>query len=204
MIQFVVSQVFGGIALILVCISYFLNKNKFLFLQIFANVFYGAAFLVSLSLVAGINTFISIFRCILILYYEKQNKTFPIYYLIIFCLIYICIGIVFYKNAWDIITMLSPILFTLAMIMKKMIVVKWFMLFPNLALMLYCVLNRFYTSAVLDLIEFIVILVAIIVYYIEEYKNKDKSYKIIKKIVFDKWLVLILISNKLVIFFVLW
>ena len=80
MVQFIISQIFGGIALILVCISYFLSKNKFLFFQIVANLFYGAAFLVSLSLVAGINTIISILRCLLILYYEKQNKDFPIYF----------------------------------------------------------------------------------------------------------------------------
>lgn len=186
MVQFIISQIFGGIALILVCISYFLSKNKFLFFQIVANLFYGAAFLVSLSLVAGINTIISILRCLLILYYEKQNKDFPIYFLVTFCLIYISVGVVFYKNAWDIITMFSPTLFTIAMIMRKMIAVKWFMLFPNLALILYCVFNKFYTSAILDLVEFIVILVAIVMYYIEKHRNKDISYNIIKKIAFDK------------------
>ena len=34
MINFVLSQIFGGIALILICISYFTNKKKFLILNI--------------------------------------------------------------------------------------------------------------------------------------------------------------------------
>ena len=186
MLQFIISQLFGAFALILVCISYFLNKDKFLFIQILSNVFYGAAFLASSSLVAGINTFISILRCAIILYYEKKNKQFPAYYFFLFCLIYICVGILFYKKPWDILTMFTPIFFMLALLMKKMITVKWAIFFPNVALVVYCFFNRLYTSAILDLIESIVLFVAIMVYYIKEHKNQDKSYKIIKKIVYDK------------------
>lgn len=186
MTSFILSQIFGGIALILVCISYFLSKKSFLFVQIIANVFYGGAFIASLSLVGGINTFVSIIRCVILYYYEKKDKAVPLYYLFIFGAIYLGVGIVFFDGYWDIITMFSPIMFTFAMMMKRMIMVKWFMLFPNLALTFFCVFNEFYTSAILDFIEFSVILVAILTYYIQKRQNVDNSYKIIRAIAFDK------------------
>ena len=172
MSNFIISQILGGVALILVCISYFLNKKYFLICQIFANVFYGAGFIVSASLVAGINTFISIIRVLIFYFYERKEKDIPWYYLIIFSPIYITIGIVFYKNPWDILTMCTPIMFTFAMMIKKMIVVNYCMLLPNLLFFLYCMFNRFYTAAALDFIEICVITVSIILYYVKKHKGK--------------------------------
>ncbi len=44
--NFVLSQIMGGIALILVAIGYFFkNKVKFLFIQIIANIFYALSHL---------------------------------------------------------------------------------------------------------------------------------------------------------------
>ncbi len=168
MTQFIISQVLGGIALILVCISYFCNKKVFLIFQTVANVFYGSAFLVSLSLVAGINTFISMTRTALFYFYERKNKTIPFFYIPIYSIIYITIGLVFLKSPWDILTVISPIIFTFAMSLRKMIVVNFTLILPNLMLVIYNIFNTFYTSAILDGIEIIVIIVSISLYFIRK------------------------------------
>lgn len=177
--QFIISQILGGIALILVCISYFCNKKIFLLIQTLANIFYGAGFIVSLSLVAGINTFVSIIRTTLYFIFEKRNKEIPKYFILIFAIVYITVGIIFFKSPWDIITIISPILFTTAMAFKKMIVVNLLMLLPNLMLLSFCLGNAFYTSAVLDAIEAIIIVVAILTYVIKKYKEKKTLMKLI-------------------------
>lgn len=176
--HFIISQLLGGIALILVCISYFCKKKMFLILHIFANVFYGAAFIVSNSLVAGINTFISIVRTFVFYLYEKKDEKISHFYILIFAVLYIAIGVIFFKLPWDILTTITPILFTTAMTFRKMIVVNFIMLFPNIILCVYNVANQFYTSAILDAIESGVIFVAIISYFVVKYREKRIMVKL--------------------------
>lgn len=173
MVQFIISQVLGGIALILVCISYFCNKKVFLIFQTVANVFYGSAFIVSLSLVAGINTFISMTRTALFYFYERKKKQIPYCYILIYSAIYITIGVIFFKSPWDILTIISPILFTTAMAMRKMITVNFMLIIPNIMLVIYNIFNTFYTSAILDTIEVAVIVVSIITYFVIKKKTQN-------------------------------
>lgn len=173
--NFILAQIFGGIALILVVISYFLmNKEHFLFIQIIANVFYGLSFIVNDALVAGLNTFISILRVLVLYLYERKDKTPPIYLILIFSACYITIGVIFFKSYYDIIVIITPILFTIAMWVKKMQLVRYLMLLPNAILVFYAILNQVYTTALLDLIEVIAIIVALITYYI--HKKKEREY----------------------------
>lgn len=173
--NFILAQIFGGIALILVVISYFLmNKEYFLFIQIIANVFYGLSFIVNGALVAGLNTFISILRVLALYLYERKDKTPPIYLILIFSACYITIGVIFFKSYYDIIVIITPILFTIAMWVKNMQLVRYLMLLPNAILVFYAILNQVYTTALLDLIEVIAIIVALITYYI--HKKKEREY----------------------------
>lgn len=78
--NFILAQVFGGIALILFIVSYFCNDKKLFFLiQIIGDIFYGLSFAVNLALVAGINTFISIIRGILFYIYERKKERNSLY-----------------------------------------------------------------------------------------------------------------------------
>lgn len=173
--NFIFAQILGGISLILVIVSYFLNSKKnFLFIQIVANVFYGLSFIVNSALVAGINTFISIIRVLLLYLYERKGKTPPIYFIFIFSACYITIGVIFFKNYYDIIVIITPILFTIAMWVKNMQLVRYLMLLPNAILVFYAILNQVYTTALLDLLELITIIVALITYYM--HKKKERNY----------------------------
>ena len=73
--KFIVSQILGGIALILICISYFVKKKShFLTLQIVADAFYASSYLLLDVFSAGVITLISIVRCVVIYFGEKYKK----------------------------------------------------------------------------------------------------------------------------------
>lgn len=194
--NFIISQVMGGIALILVFISYFLrNKTTFLVFQIVANFFYALSFVFTNALVAGINSLISLIRCVVFYLYNRQNKNIPWFYLLIFSILYVTAGIIFFKDYIDIIPMLTPILCTLAMMMKNMKLVRYFMILPNILLVFYGILCQVYTTAALDFMEVVAIFIAIIKFYIEEIRNKvyavyceveEANYRRIIKIILDK------------------
>ena len=83
-------------------------------------------------------------------------------------------GVIFFKSYYDIIVIITPILFTIAMWVKNMQLVRYLMLLPNAILVFYAILNQVYTTALLDLIEVIAIIVALITYYI--HKKKEREY----------------------------
>ena len=179
MISFIISQILGGIALILVCISYFFNKKTFLVFQILSNIFYGAGFVVSSALVTGINVFISTILVIISFVYEEKNKKVPLYYIFIFSVLYIAVGIIFFNDFWDIITIISSIIFTVAVTVENMLTVKYMMMAQNILLMIFGIFNGFYTSAVMDASEMFIIIVSIIEHHIKNIRQKKsiKEYK---------------------------
>lgn len=181
--NFVISQISGGIALLLVCISYFLkNKSTFLIIQIISNLFYGASFIFMGSLVAGLITLVSIFRCFYIYFCEKFNFKYTAYYLPIFFCFYIILGILFWKSWFDIIPICTSIMFTFGFYIKNLQLMRFILIFPNALIMIYCILCKTYTNAILDFIELSVIIVSIIYFIILNRAKQDKAYKIIKNI----------------------
>ena len=174
MAEFIISQVMGGIALILVVISVFLkNKTHFFLFQTIANIFYALSFVFADAMVAGINSFISCIRVVFLFFYEKMEKQPPLYLLVVFSAIYLTIGAVFYTDAYDFITMITPIVFTIAMFMKNMQLVRILMIPPNILLVLFAILHQVYTTAILDAFETCSIVVAIISFAITNKKQRS-------------------------------
>lgn len=60
--------------------------------------------------------------------------------------------------------MITPILFTIAMWMKDMQKIRYFVLVPSVILVVYDILSQVYTTAILDCINVIVLIVALIKY----------------------------------------
>lgn len=175
---FIIAQVLSSVALILVAISYFVqHKTTFLLLHVFANVFYGAAFLVSQFFVPGLNTYISIVRAIVFYLYVKFSKKIPYYYVFIFTALYCLVGFIFYSSPWDILTTVSPILFTIAMVIPNLLIMKYCMLLPNMLLVVFNCLHGLYVSALLDILEIVVLIVAIVYTHIKLRKGDILSKK---------------------------
>lgn len=175
--NFILTQILGGVALILVCFSYFVkNKKYFLLIQVFANIFYAGAFLFQNLFVAGFNTIVSIVRtAIFYLYFKSDKNNIPIYVPLIFTGIYILNFIVFYTSMLDITALFTSIVFTFAFYIKNMQTTRCVSLLPNIVLCVYNFVNRCYSSSVLDLIESVVIIVSIIYYHIKSKKVTEST-----------------------------
>ena len=170
--MFLLSQISGIIALILVCISYFCkHKGHFLILQTIANLFYGASFLILNHYVAGFITMISIFRCIYIYIGENHNYKYTEHFLSVFIMSYIIVGIIFFDTYLDIIPIVTAIMFTIAFVIKNMQAVRYICIVPNALLMIYSIICTTYSNALLDLLEVVVLVVSIIKFS----KNKSKA-----------------------------
>ena len=174
-VNFWISQGFGIIALILVCISYqFNNKAKFLAIQIIANLFYSASFLAQNILVGGINTIISLIRVSVLFFYERKYKKPPLLLYISFSLAYIGSSILCFQTPLDIMAIISYEIFNLAMFAQGINLTRILMVLPNFIIMIYNFLLMTYTNAILDFIEVVVLIVAIIRFWD---KNMVKKLK---------------------------
>jgi len=161
--DFVIAQILGIIALIIVAISYFLkSKSRFLMMQVVANFFYASSFFVLGAYVGAGIVAISIFRCIYLYFAEKYSFKYTRQYLLIFIALYIVMTIVFWKNAFDIMPLFTSITFTLAYTIKDLQLMRWVLIIPNSVLVVYNILTRTYSNALLDLMEVIVIILSII------------------------------------------
>lgn len=174
-LRFWISQAFGIVALILICISYqYNNKTKFLAFQIIANTFYAASFLTLNVLVGGINTIISLVRVAVLFFYEKNNKKPPLFLYIAFCLGYIGSCLLCFQTPLDFMAIISYEMFNMAMFAENITLTRWMMVLPNFIIMLYNIFLMTYTNALLDGIEVVVLIVAIIRF---REKNKLKKLK---------------------------
>ena len=172
LMNFILAQIFGIIALILVCIGYFLKtKSRFMIIQIIANFFYASAFFVVNAYVGAIITTISIFRCIYLYFAEKKSFKYTLHFLPIFVALYITTTILFWSTPFDIMPLISSIMFTLGYTIKNMQKMRCILIIPNIILVIYNIFTTTYASALLDFLEFIVIIVSIIKFHIQNKKN---------------------------------
>jgi len=162
-ISFIIAQVLGLIALTLIGIGYFQKaKGKMLILNAIANSFYATAFLFTGAYVAMTTSFISIGRCIYIYYAEKYSFKFSLHFLSIFIIAYIITALCLWSSPLDLMPLTSSILFTIGYSLKDLQTMRYFLLIPNTILCIYCIIATNYTNALLDAIEIIILVVAII------------------------------------------
>lgn len=159
--EFIVAQVLGGVALILACIGYFLKERyKFLLIQLIANGFYAGAFLVVGAYVGGLLTLVSIARCLYLFFAEKYTFKYTYHFIPVFIGLYVLITNLFWATWWDIMPLITSTLFTIGFTIKNLQLGKLILIIPNMILVIYNILITTYTSAFLDFIEVIVILLA--------------------------------------------
>ena len=110
-------------------------------------------------------------------FFDKKNISYSktIYSVPIFAIIYIILGVVFWKNWLDIIPMITATLFTIAYYIKDLKIVRYLSLPPNLMLVVYGIFNLAFTNATLDLIEVFVLIVAIIKFHNFKRNKKTES-----------------------------
>ena len=174
MLEFILAQILGGIALILVCIGYFLKtKSAFMIIQTIANFFYASAFFVVGAYVGAGLVMISLFRCIYLYVAEKKSFKYTLHFLPIFIALYIVTTIIFWNNPFDFMPLITSTLFTIGFTIKNLQTMRYVLIIPNALLVIYNILTTTYTSALLDFIEIIVIIVAIVKFYRDNKRIKN-------------------------------
>ena len=169
MLDVIFAQVFGFVALVLIGFSYFCkNKLTFNILQTVADIFYGCAYFFVNSYVAGFITLVSAMRCLYLFFAEKCNFKYTYHFLSIFVLGYVVMTIIFWQSYTDIIPLITSILFTIAYAIKDLQKLRYVSLIPNIILVGFNIYSFTFVSALLDFIEVIIIIVAII-------KNKKSN-----------------------------
>jgi len=165
MSAFLLSQILGLIALILICYSYFTTKkSNLLILQVIANIFYAVAFLIVEAYAGGIIILISTIRCVEIYFLEKRNLSGSNFSIYIYSFAYAVATIVLWQSCLDIIPLIASIIFTIAFAVTNLQKFRYLMLFPNFIFIIYSLANHTFASACLDLLELVILIFAIIKY----------------------------------------
>lgn len=176
MVRFIIAQILGMLALILVCFSYAFNdKKKFLAYQILSNLFYASSFLVLSVLVGGVNTIISIARVSTLYIIERKDKRPPLELYVLFSLLYLLSGNLFYQSPLDIMAIVAYEMFNMAMFIRDIEVTRFMMVLPNIIIVIYNIFSSTFTNALLDFVE-ITVLVCMIVRFSWSRQNKRFKY----------------------------
>lgn len=173
MLYFILSQIMGGVALAFSIVSVFMKDKKSMFVLIFlSNFFYGLSFAFADALVACVNTLISLPMLATLYLYKTREERPPWFLFVIYSIIFLAMGFVFYSNEYDFIVMVTPILFILALFLQDMQLIRIMLLAPNAVLVFFDIIHGAYVTAILDLCDVCSIIVAMIIYYIKNKKAK--------------------------------
>ena len=120
---------------------------------------------------------VSIFRCLYLFFAERHSFKYTLHFLPIFVAIYVVITILFWDSPWDFLPLITSTLFTVGFAIKNLQTMRYVLLIPNAILVLYNILKTTYTSALLDFIEFIVIMVVIVKHILKNRRNKNDKQR---------------------------
>ena len=126
-----------------------------------ANIFYAFAFIIVEAYSGGIVILISTVRCVEIYFLEKKNLKEFKYSIILYSFAYCFSTLLLWQNFYDIIPLIASIVFTFAFAITDLQKFRYTMLFPNIILLGYSLIHHTYTSALLDCLEIIILMVAI-------------------------------------------
>ena len=171
------SFVMSTIALVLYCCSYFFDsKKKYLILQLIGNVFLSFSYLFMGAYFTMVSVAIGIGRGIICYTYEKNNKKVPLYIIVGLCFItvfsYIIINYVILSGTsspWDILYMGAACMYAVTFAMRNIKLMRYVILIPHTSAIFYNLLvHAPISSAISYGIEFIITVVAIVKFHMQE------------------------------------
>ncbi len=175
------------IALALFCGSYFFdNKKKYLILQLTGNVFLSFSYFFMGAYFTMVSVALGIVRGLICYTYEKNNKKVPLYMIIGLCFVtvsnYILINYVILSGTsspWDVLYMVASCMYAITFAMRNIKLMRYVILIPHISAVSYNLLvNAPISSAISYGIEFVITIVAIIKFHIQEkHERKMRTVK---------------------------
>ena len=174
--------ILSTISLVLYCGSYFFDsKKKYLILQLIGNVFLSCSYLFMGAYFTMVSVAIGIGRGLICYTFEKNNKKVPLYIIIGLCFVtvlsYIIINYVILlgeSSPWDILYMVASCMYAVTFAMRNIKLMRYVILIPHMSAVLYNLLvNAPISSAISYGIEFIITVVAIVKFHIQEKRTNE-------------------------------
>lgn len=171
------SFAMSTVALALYSCSYFFNnKRNYLILQLVGNVFLSLSYLLMGAYFTMFSVGIGIGRGLICYTYEKHNRKVPLYMIIALCLAtilsYIIINHVVLSatsSPWDIFYLIASCMYAITFAIRNIKLMRYLVLIPHACAIAYNLLvNAPISSAVSYGIEFVITIVAIVKFHIQE------------------------------------
>ena len=171
------SYIMSVMALALYCGSYFFNsKKKYLILQLNGNLFLSLSYLFMGAYFTMVSAAVGIVRGIVCYTYEKKDKRVPVYMIVLLCAVtvlsYVIINYVILSgnaSPWDVLYMFACCMYAITFAVRNIKLMRYVVLIPHLSAVFYNLLvHAPISSAVSYGIEFIVTVVAIIKFRLQE------------------------------------
>ena len=109
----ILAQILGFIALIFIVLSYQnTKKEKFLLIQIFANLFFGLQYFALKAFSALCSSIVSLLRTIIFFKYEKETKKAPIWILSLIMISIIILGFFSFEGIYSLIPIIIALAYT--------------------------------------------------------------------------------------------
>jgi len=178
----ILSYIMSTIALALYCGSYFFNnKKKYLILQLNGNLFLSLSYFFMGAYFTMVSVVVGIARGLICYTYEKNNKRVPVYMIIGLCFAtvssYIIINYLILSGTaskWDFLYMFASCMYAITFAVRNIMLMRYLVLIPHLCAILYNLLAKAPVSSLLSYgIEFIITVVAIIKFEIQEKQNSN-------------------------------
>lgn len=176
------SFAMSTVALILYSCSYFFNdKRNYLILQVLGNIFLSISYLLMGAYFTMISVGIGIGRGLICYRYEKLDKRVPLFVILALCgatiLTYVMINFVVLSTAspWDVLYLIASCMYAISFAIRNIKLMRYVVLIPHASAILYNLLvGAPISSAISYGIEFVITVVAIIKFHIQEKMENAK------------------------------
>lgn len=171
------SYIMSTVALALYCSSYFFNnKKKYLVLQLNGNLFLSLSYFFMGAYFTMVSAAVGIVRGLVCYAYEKNNKKVPIYVISGLCAVtvlsYVIINYVILSGTsspWDVLYMIASCMYAITFAIRNIKLMRYVVLIPHLSAIFYNLLVKAPISSAISYgIEFMITVVAIIKFHIQE------------------------------------
>ena len=173
--MFIVAQIIGILLIILNVISMQLKKKKnIVFVLLLINLLAAINLMMLGSYTGSIICFFAVIQIIINNIFERKDKEIPKVILGIYIIISIICGVITYKTIFDVLPIISSILFTITIIQKKEKNIRRIHLINMSLWVVYDFISAAYTNVISDSITLVSDLVGIYRFDIRKNDNNKK------------------------------
>ena len=171
--KFLIAQILGIIGPSIKIISIqFKNKKNILLMFILVNLIIGIELSLLNAYTGALVCFVAVIQTIINYIYTTKNKKLPKFFIIIYVIVSLCVGIFSYKELMDLLTFFCAMLYIASICQTKEKNIRIISFLNFVFWIIYNLYHRAYTDALFKIAFLISTAIAIYRYDIKNIKNK--------------------------------